>query len=324
MNKTTTADEPEKFRFRHLPSLLKETGKEWNKDDPWRLSAVVAYYALLSLPGLLVIILNSVGAIWGEDIVQGRVTSQIADAVGQDAAKAIEEIVSETQDADKSWIATIISVATLIFGATGVFYHLQISINSIWDIKPDPKAGFKKLLIDRAMSFGYIMVIGFLLLVSFFITALLTFLSDYISRIMPEFMVYATMVLNALISLGIITVLFAMMFKFLPDARVKWRTVWIGSIITALLFVLGEFLLGLYFSKSNPGSAYGAAGSMIIILLWVSYACLILFYGAEFTWVYARRYTGGIKPRGHAMLVKEQEVIITRGSDLPENDEDDD
>jgi membrane protein len=320
-------DKKQKFRFRDIPSLVLETGKSWSRDDPWRLSAVVAYYALLALPGLLVVIINSVGAIWGPEIVQGRVTAQIAEVIGEDAAGAIKVIVEETQEESRSFVATVIGIGTLIFGATGVFYHLQISINKVWEIKPVPGAGLKKVLIDRALSFAFVLVIGFLMLISFILTTAIGVLNDFIRANLPEFTVYFAYGLNELFSFAIITLLFALMYRFLPDAKVRWSTVWIGAIITAALFVLGKFLLGMYFGHSNPASAYGAAGSVVLILLWVSYSSLIFFFGAEFTFVYAKRYGLGVEPQSYAVRVKKKEVIVEKGSDVKDDvqltDEDD-
>lgn len=316
------SEKKEKFAFRQLPSLLKETGIAWNDNNPWRLSAVVAYYAILSLPGLLVIIVNTVGAIWGHDIVTGRLTGQISQVLGSDAADAIKGIIEGTQGGNKSLISTIIGIATLLFGATGVFFHLQISLNQIWHIKPNPNSEFKKFLKDRLLSFAFILIIGFLLLISFLITAAMSFLSGYIESILPEAMVYLAFAVNMVLSLGIITVLFALIYRYLPDAKISWKTVWIGALITALLFTLGKFLLGIYFSKASPGSTYGAAGSVILILLWVSYSCLTLFFGAEFTYVYAKRYALGVQPAAHAMHVQEREVILKKGSDDEADDAD--
>lgn len=284
-----------KFKIKDLPSLLVDTFKAWNADDPWRLSAVVAYYAVLSLPGLLVIIVNVVGAIWGHEIVQGQLTNEISEAIGRDAAQSIQTMMMETQNSQKNTLATILGIGTLIFGATGAFYHLQISLNQIWKIKPDPYSGIKKIITDRARSFAFILVIGFLLLVSFILTAALSALNDYIRRIFPEIIVYIAYGLDIILSIGIITILFALIFRYLPDVKIRWKTVWIGAGITAVLFVLGKFLLGLYFGETDPGSTYGAAGTVVLILLWVSYSCLILFFGAEFTWVFAERYGLGIK-----------------------------
>ena len=302
-----SGSEKKKFKLRHLPKLLKRTYKEWNADDPWRLSAIVAYYAVLSLPGLVVVIINTVGAIWGVDIVQGRLTDEIAAAIGSSAADSIKEIIASTQGGDKSLVSTIIGVASLIFGATGVFYHLQLSLNKVWDLKQDEDAGIKKLVIDRLMGFGFVMVIGFLLLVSFLLSATLALLDGYLERIFSGFSVYIAMAASEIISLGVITVLFALLFKYLPDAKIQWRSVWAGGFLTAILFTIGKYLLGLYFGSADPGSTYGAAGSMVLILLWVSYSCLILFFGAEFTWVYANTYGHKIQPNEAAVYISEDE-----------------
>lgn len=292
-----------KFKLKHLPRLLKETYKEWNADDPFRLSAIVAYYAVLSLPGLLVVVINTVGAIWGNEIVEGRLTDQIAEALGSGAAESIKDIIASTRGGNKSLISTIIGVATIIFGATGVFYHLQLSLNNVWGIKQEANAGIKKLLVDRLLGFGFVMVVGFLLLVSFILSAAVSLLNDYLQHFLPKFSIYTGILFSELLSLGVITVLFALLFKYLPDAKIKWKSIWIGAILTAVLFTLGKFLLGLYFGKADPSSTYGAAGSIVLILLWVSYSCLILFFGAEFTWVYAKNYGYSITPTNHAVLL---------------------
>ncbi|TYB77082.1 YihY/virulence factor BrkB family protein [Bizionia myxarmorum] len=292
---------PEKtdsFKFKHLPSLIVETYKKWDANDPFRLSAVVAYYAVLSLPGLLVIIINLVGAVWGVEIVQGQLTDEISSALGSDAAEAIQTMMVETQNSEKSALATILGIGTLIFGATGVFYHLQLSLNQIWNVNSENSMTFVKMLIDRARSFAFILAMGFLLLISFLVTTAISVLNGYIKSLFPDLIVYIAFALDFLVSIGIITLLFALIFKFLPDAKIKWKTVWIGAIITSVLFVLGKFLLGLYFGQANPGSTYGAAGTIVLILLWVSYSCLILFFGAQFTYVYAKRYGYGITPSG--------------------------
>lgn len=286
----------ETFKIKHLPSLIVSTYKAWDADNPFRLSAVVAYYAVLSLPGLLVIIINLVGLVWGVEIVQGQLTDEISRALGSDAATSIKNMMVETQNEEKSTMATVLGMGTLIFGATGVFYHLQQSLNQIWNIKPKHKFNsIIKMLLDRTRSFAFILVIGFLLLVSFLITTAISSLNNYIRSILPDIIVYIAFTLDILVSIGIITVLFALIFRYLPDAKIRWKTVWIGALITSVLFVLGKFLLGLYFGEANPGSTYGAAGTIILILLWVSYSCLILFFGAEFTYVYAKRYGLGIQ-----------------------------
>ena len=284
------------FKIKHLPSLIVDTYNAWVASNPFRLSAVVAYYAVLSLPGLLVIIINSVGSVWGVEIVQGELTDEISNALGRDAADSIQTMMLETQNENKSTMATIIGIGTLIFGATGVFYHLQQSLNQIWQVTSNSKMSFFKIILDRARSFAFILVIGFLLLISFLITTGISVLNNYIKSILPDIIVYIALALDFLVSVGIITILFALIFKYLPDAKIRWKTVWIGALITSTLFVFGKSLLGFYFGEANPGSTYGAAGTIVLILLWVSYSCLILFFGAEFTLIYSKRYGLGIKP----------------------------
>jgi membrane protein len=296
-----------RFKFRDLPSLLKETVINWNKDDPWRQSAVVAYYALLSLPGLLVIIFSMLNYFWGSEIVEGEVYGQIEGAMGTSTADSIVGIFEKASEAETTWISAIIGIGGLVFGATGVFYHLQISINNIWDVKSDPKSGLVRYLIDRTKSFGFVLIIAFLLLVSFVVSALLTALQGLLAQWLPDIAYYLLMIGQVVISFAVISVLFALIFKYLPDVHIGWRSVWVGAFITALLFALGKELLSFYFGFSSPGNVYGAAGSVIIILLWVTYSCLILFFGAEFTWVYTRRYGYKMKPKSHAIFVTDMD-----------------
>ncbi len=286
----------ESFRVQHIPSLIVETYKAWDKSNPFRLSAVVAYYAVLSLPALLVIIVNVVGAVWGQEIVEGHLTSEFSSAIGKEGADAIQKMLAETQNEQHNLISTIIGIATLLFGATGLFYQLQISLNEIWNVERNPDAKWWMVILDRARSFAFILVIGFLLLVSFVLTAGVSALRDFIKETFPDILVVVVYLLDVVVSLGIITVLFTLMFMFLPDAKIRWKTAWLGAFITAVLFVIGKFLMGYYFGQANPGSTYGAAGTIVLILLWVSYSCLILFFGAQFTYIYARRYGSGIKP----------------------------
>lgn len=310
---TSSSDNPEELRIKKIPSLLWDAVKVWNEHDPWRLGAVVAYYALLSLPGLLVVVINAVGYIWGEEIVAGQITGQIAEVVGENAAESVQSMLEITQDSDRSLIMTIIGVAVLLFGATGVFYHLQLSLNEIWDVRQDPDSNLLKLLVDRAVSFAFVLVIGFLLLVSFVITALLNAMSGYLSSIWEPGWVVAAQILDFVIATGVIMVLFALIFRFLPDARVQWKTIWRGAFVTAVLFNIGVFILGYYFGKAEPGSMYGAAGSVVVLLLWISYACLILFYGAALIRAYAERFGTGVKPRENAMLISREERVVERG-----------
>jgi len=284
------------FKLKHLPSLIIETGKAWYADEPFRLSAVVAYYSVISLPALVVVIINLVGFIWGYEIVQGQLTDEFTKALGQDAAAAIETIITETRQSDKNTLSTLFGIATIIFGASGVFYQLKMALNDIWKITPNPNAKIWKVVTDRILSFAFILVIGFLLLISFIVTAAISTLNSYIKEIFPDILVYIAYSLDFTLSVAIISVLFALMFRYLPDAKIKWKTVWIGAIITAILFVIGKSLLGFYFGQADPASTYGAAGIVVLVLLWVSYSSMILFFGAEFTYIYSKKYGEGIEP----------------------------
>lgn len=287
------------FRWKDLFSLLKTTYNEWNDDDPWRMSATMSYYAIFSLPGLLMIVITVAGWAFGDEAVQGELAEQISEMIGPEAAENVEAMISNVHETENSTWGAIIGIATIIFGATGFFYQLQKSLNQVWDVEVKQE-GIKRLLLDRVMSFSVILIIGFLLLISLVLTTALSALSDFILQYLPSYLYYFFYVVEFIISYGLITLLFGMIYKILPDVNIQWRTVWVGAAVTAVLFVIGKFGMGIYFGNTDPGSAYGAAGSLILILLWVSYSCLILFFGAEFTQVYARRYGYRIKPADYA------------------------
>lgn len=314
---------PTRFKLKDLPRLLIETYKKWNAQDPFRLAAALAYYAILALPAFLIIIINIVGFVWGNEIVEGRLTEEISKALGQDAASTIQAIIANAHNDHRNTISTIIGIGTLIFGASGIFYHLQVSLNTIWGIRVDPRAGLKKFITDRIISFGFVLAIGFLLLISFMLTTAISLFTQVIATALGDIAIYLSFFIDISISLSIITVLFALMFKYLPDAQIEWRTVWIGAFITAGLFVLGKFLLGLYFGKTNPGSTYGAAGSVILVLLWVSYSAVIFFFGAEFTYIYAKYYGIKIRPKSNAIRIETQtrEIIMEKGEDIIKKEE---
>jgi membrane protein len=307
----TTSSAPFGF-MRDLPSLLVQTYKEWIDENPFDLSAVVAYYAIFSLPALLIIITTVAGAFFGKEAVEGEIVGQISSFIGTESAAQVQTMIVNAQKTGSSTIATIIGIATLLFGSTTVFLSLQNSLNEIWDVKPDPaKSGWKRLLMVRATSFGVILAIGFLLLVSLILSSMLTVLSDWIKASLPDYMLYIFQVINFVVSFGITTVLFALLYKVLPDVDMEWRSVWVGAGITAFLFTIGKTALGFYFGTSQPGSPYGAAGSVILMLLWVSYSCLILFFGAVFTKVYAERYGHNFQPSDSAVWEREEENLKT-------------
>ena len=286
--------------LREVWTVFKKTASSFGDIDPFNKSIVIAYYTIFSLPGLLVIIINIAGYFFGHEAVTGQISSQIGGVIGGNTASDIQKIVAQASATDGTTLSTILSVATLIFGATGVFYNLQQIFNAIWEVKPKPKGKFVKLIKDRVFSFGLVLVIGFLMLVSLVLSAALSAVSDWVSSHISEALQIVFKILDITISLAVVTLLFAAMFKFLPDAKVKWRSVWVGAVLTSLLFVVAKFLLGLYFGKSEPGSTYGAAGSVVLIMLWVSYAGLILLFGGLFTRVYASQRGHVTRPSEHA------------------------
>jgi membrane protein len=284
-------------RVRQYVKMLKNTFHQWNQREPFNNSIIIAYYTIFSLPGLLVIMINIAGYFFGTEAITKQLAGQIGGIVGGDTAKSIQEMIANAQKMGGTTISTILSVATLLFGATGVFYQLQQMLNKIWEVKPKPKeSAILKLIKDRVFSFGLILVVGFLLLVSLVLSAALSALSGWVETHISEAFLVIFNLVDILISIGVVTVLFASIFKFLPDAKIQWRDVWHGAIMTSILFVIAKFLLGLYFGNSDPGSTYGAAGSVILIMLWVNYAGLILLFGAEFTQVYAVTHGRYIPP----------------------------
>ncbi len=286
--------------------LLKKTFKVWNEREPFNNSIIISYYTIFSLPGLLVIIINLAGYFFGKEAVTGQLTNQIQGMIGGDTARDIENIIANATRSEGTALATILGVATLLFGATGVFYQLQQIFNKIWEVKPKPKGKFLKLIKDRVFSFGLILVIGFLLLVSLALSAGLAALSTWVSSHISEGFNFVFKFLDIIISLGVVTLLFAALYKFLPDAEVQWRSVWVGAMLSSVLFVIAKFALGLYFGKSEPGSTYGAAGTIILIMLWVSYTGMILLFGGEFTRMYANRKGHDAEPSEHAASTEGQ------------------
>lgn len=294
-----------KLPLKNLLAIAKNTFRQWIKADPFRQSAVVAYYAVFSIPALLVIVIAVAGLVFGEEAVRGEISDQIQRALGQDTAESVESIIVKASEEKTSVIATIIGVLTLIVGSTGVFSELQTSLNHIWQVQVVAKKKWLKTIKTRLFSFGLVLSLAFLMLVSLLLTAGLEAFSELIRDRFPDFVPFLLRVAGFLLSFGVITVLFALIFKILPDAKIRLRDVWIGAMVTTLLFILGKFLLGIYFAKANPGSTYGAAGSIVLIMLWVSYSCMILFFGAEFTKQYAVFHGHEIRPKPQARLVEQ-------------------
>jgi membrane protein len=294
--------------IREYAGLLKLTLRRWFDRNPFRNSTVIAYYTLFSLPGLLIIVINIVGYFYGPDNVTEKITTQIREIFGSQVAGDVKAIVTEAHVLEDNTFASIVGVAAILFGATGVFYHLQQTLNIIWEVKPKPKQMFIKLIRDRLFSFGMVLAIGFLLLVSFALSTLITVVSGWVTDHLSKSLSLLFYALDVILSLGIITFLFAAIFKFLPDVKILWRDVWGGAIITSILFIIAKFILGFYFVHNDPGSAYGAAGSIIVILLWVSYAGIILLFGAEFTRVHTRHFRPNIEISEYAVPIEDTEL----------------
>lgn len=283
--------------------VSKEAFRNWNAKDPFRESSVIAYYSIFSLPGLMVVVFTVTSYFFSQDAVNGALHREIAQSMGSETADQVGEIMSKASTNEKSVWATIVGIITILVGATAVFVQLQESLNKIWEVKVETeKSGVWLYLKARFFSFGLILTIAFLLLISLVVTSVIAAMSSWIETHWPSFMMVLFQVFNLLFSVGIITILFAMMFRILPDAKIQWRSVWIGALLTSILFSVGKSALGLYFGKADPASGYGAAGSIVLILLWVSYSSMIVFFGAEFTKAYGEKFHG--KPAPSEIAVK--------------------
>lgn len=286
-------------------ALFKVALNKWWKRDPFNESAIIAYNAIFSLPGLLVVVIAIAGYFLGSDAVSGRLHSEVKQAMGTDTADQVQSMIMIANKSKDSVWATIFGVAIILVGATRVFVQLQKSMNAIWEVKVSPsKSGFWSFIRLRIFSFGLIISIAFLLLVSLVLSSLISALGSWVTKQWSESLLVIFQILNVVFSLVIITVLFALMFKFLPDAKVKWRTVWIGAFVTSVLFVIGKSALGLYFGKADPASGYGAAGSLVLILLWTSYSSMIVLYGAEFAKAYSDKQYGDMPPSQNSVKIK--------------------
>ncbi len=307
------------LRPAQLWTLLKDTFTAWSNDKVPRHGAALAYYTVLSLVPLLVVIITIIGFILGREVGQDYILEQIGNLVGPQSKETIKDMIQRASEPSTGIVATVVATGTLLFGASGVFAQLQDSLNSIWGVKPKEGRGLWGLIQDRFISFAALLGTGFLLLVSLVLSAALSAFGHWFGGWLPapEVVLQA---LELLISLMVITGLFAMMFKVLPDAKVAWRDVWIGAALTALLFTIGKFAIGLYLGKSDVGSAYGAAGSLVIILVWVYYSAQILLFGAEFTQVYANKAGESIVPSENAMVADPEKAKEPGASDpLPRN-----
>ena len=289
------------MNLRKVGRLLKETGQEWQEDKASRIAAALAYYTVFSISPLLVIAIAIAGAFFGQQTAQEQITAQLTQLVGEDVVKPILITLNNISQPEIRGTASLISIAVLIIGASGIFAQLQDALNTVWNVKPQPGQGIMPFIRRRVSSFFMVLAIGFLLILSLIISTIISTLSRYRVDFLPGSTILWENI-DFVVSLGLITFLFCLMFKYVPDAKIAWKDVIVGSVITALLFIFGKFLLGLYISQGSLGSAYGAAGSLIVLLAWIYYSAQIILLGAEFTHVYTRMYGSKIRPRKHSQI----------------------
>lgn len=280
--------------------ILKQTYKEWNNSPASKDSASLAYYAIFSLPGLLIIVIWVAGLFFGDEAVQGEITQKFSGVTGKEVGDSVQSLIMGSVMDSENILMKIFGILSLIFGATTLFFRMQSSLNSLWDVEAAPKKALQKYILDRANSLGMIIVIGFLLLVSLLLTSFLGMANDWIAHNFGMETLFISKIFNYVITILVVTALFAFMFKVLPDVEISWNSVLTGAFVTALLFMIGQFLLGIYFEMSKPTSVFGAAGTIILLMMWINYACQLIFFGAEFTKVYANKMGHSIEPSIHA------------------------
>lgn len=268
--------------------LFKQTFQEFGQDKVPRLGAALAYYTIFSIGPMLLIAISIAGLVWGQQAAEGRISEELEKVLGSNAASAVETMVEGASKEGGGIIAMVVGIITLLFGASGVFGQLQDALNTIWNVEPKKSAGIMGFIKDRFLSMAMVLGVGFLLLVTLVLDAAISVMGGYVTQIIGgEPMLHA---IQLVVSFGLVTVMLAMIFRILPDLDIAWHDVWLGALFTSLLFVAGKFALGLYLGKAAIGSNYGAAGSLVVLLLWIYYSAQIVFFGAEFTQVYARRY----------------------------------
>lgn len=288
------------MNFRDLWSVLKRSGQEWMDDKATRLSAALAFYAILSLAPLFLIAVAIAGAVFGEEAATGALNDQLRGLVGDAGAEVARTAVQNADRPKAGTVATVIGVVTLLFGASGVFTELQGALNAIWNVKPKPDRGIWGTIQDRFLSFGMVLVVGFLLLVSLVVSAVLSGVAKYLTELAPG-VPLLMQAANFAVSFAIVAGLFALIFKYLPDAKIAWRDVWFGALVTAALFTLGKYAIGVYLGRAGVSTPFGAAGSLVAFVVWVYYSGLIVFFGAELTQVTAEHAGRKIEPAENAV-----------------------
>ncbi len=280
------------MRTSEVGRLFRDALKGWYDDNVPRLGASLSYYTLFAIGPVLIVAIGVAGLVFGRDAVRGEIVAQVDDLIGTEGAKAVQALLQGESNRTAGVLATILGSVTFVLAATGAFLELQTALNTIWRVKPKPGLRLREFLTQRLMSFGLVVAIGFLLLVSLAVSAVLIAFGSWLNARVPAISAI-WQVVNILLSVAVTTVLFALVYKTLPDVRLRWSHVWVGAFLTALLFTLGKTLIGLYLGRSTTASTYGAAGSVIVILLWVYYSSQVVLFGAELT----RAYTASLGPR---------------------------
>jgi len=307
------------MKVRDLGWLFKHAVAGWWNDNVPRLGASLAYYTLFALAPILIVAITIAGFVFGAEAVQRQVTAEIGGLVGQEGGKAVRSMLEGASQRGGNGIATAVGLVTFFLGSTGAFLELQTALNAIWRVKPKASASIKDMLLQRLLSFGLVIGVGFVLLVSLVVSTALSALNSYIGALVPA-IAGIWQGINTLVSLGVVTLLFAMIYKFLPDVDLRMRHVWVGALVTAGLFNIGKYLIGLYLGTSGVSTAYGAAGSVVVLLVWVYYSSQIVLLGAEFTRAYVEGFDTRPKPSTHATKDPAPEAVggekaVKRGND---------
>jgi membrane protein len=286
--------------FKTAWSMTKQTFSEWSHDKGGRLGAALSYYTVFSLAPLLLVVISIAGLVFGRAAVEGSMFGQLSGLVGPDAAHLIQSAVAKAHETKGGVLGTVIGIVILLAGATGVVIELQDALDTVWKVEPKPNRGIWGVVRTRLLSVAMILSLGFLLLVSLVVSAGLAALSGWLRTMFGDIAVLGWL-LDAVVALGVISTLVALIYKILPDAEVAWRDVRVGAIATAILFMIGKYLIGLYIGRASVGSAFGAAGSLAVLLVWIYYSAQIVLLGAEFTRVYANRFGAKVRPSKQAI-----------------------
>ncbi|AZA48553.1 YihY/virulence factor BrkB family protein [Chryseobacterium carnipullorum] len=299
--------------------VLKETFDEWNNSSASKDSASLAYYAIFSIPGLLIIIIWIAGNFFGEEAIRGEISNQISGLMGTDVAKSIEGMIAGALIDKQNIFMKIVGIGSLVFGSTTLFFQLQHSLNTLWDVEAAPKKALLKFILDRANSLGMILILGFLLMITMILSSMISLFNNWITNYFGLETYMIVELVNFGIGFCLVMLLFALMFKVLPDVKISWNPVWKGALLTTVLFTLGKFLLSLYFGNFKPTSAFGTAGTVILIMMWINYSCMLVFFGAEFTKVYNNKKGYPIVLSKHAKWSAAKLYRDSRKDDLSES-----